>query len=65
MVRIEGRVVACERGWLVVKVGPGSDPGQWSEEVTISAPGFEAPKGRTLLILARRDKSGWVLEEAR
>lgn len=65
MVRLEGRVVACEKGALIVKVGPGADPGQWSEEVSISAPGFEAAKGRTLLILARREKSGWVLEEAR
>jgi hypothetical protein len=64
-VRFEGRVVSCAKGVLVVKVGPEADPGVWSEEVTITAPGFEASANRTLLIVARRDKSGWILEEAR
>ncbi len=64
-VRLEGRVVSCEKGSLVMKVGADSDPGQWSEEVTVSAPGFDAPKGKTLLITARRDTAGWILEEAR
>ncbi|KAF0241197.1 MAG: hypothetical protein FD180_4583 [Planctomycetota bacterium] len=64
-VRLEGRVVSCEKGTLILKVGAEADPGQWSEEVTIAAPGFETAKGRTLLLVARRDKAGWVLEEAR
>ncbi|MCE9582494.1 MAG: hypothetical protein K8T20_08380 [Planctomycetes bacterium] len=65
-VRMEGRVVKCEKGSLVVKVGIDADPSQWSEEVTLATPpGFDAKPGETWLIGARRDKSGWVLEEAR
>ncbi len=64
-VRIEGRVLACEKGSLVVKTGADADPAKWTDEIEIAAPGFEAAKGSTLLIVARRDKSGWTLVEAR
>lgn len=61
LVRLEGRVVSCEKGVLLVKTGTEADPGRWTEEVTLAAPGFEAAKGTTLVILARREKSGWSL----
>lgn len=64
-VRIEGRVVACEKGVLTVKAGADLDPAKWTEEIEIAAPGFDAAKGSTVLVLARRDKAGWVLVEAR
>ncbi len=64
-VRFEGRVVACEKGALLVKTGADVDPAKWTEELEIAAPGFEAAKGATLLIVARRDKAGWILVEAR
>lgn len=63
LVKLEGRVVSCEKGVLLVKTGTEPDPSRWTEEVAIAAPGFEAAKGATLVILARRDKSGWSLEE--